>query len=452
MLPQKKPYSAVTVTIENLTAESCPLEDLSGVPDLVEVIKLQATGPIEAARAIRKKLKYGTVHRQIRSLVLLDALIQNAGSTFQRSFADEPLLERLRVCGTSDLSNQAVRNKCADLFYEWAKYANTPGLERVARLHRELPKRKVAITQERSKVIQETNNPFGDDEEEEEAEERARALAQRQEAAVPSSSSASAAPPNTKAQDVWSRMAAAMDGKTKKSSSSASKSGGGHKTRGNKPKPFNFEKEKDKMSMLTAEAIITSAALMDCLEVINREAERVSENPTAFQHFTTCRILRRKLLRYIHLVENEEWLARVLLANDKLVLALMAYEQLDRSIEADSDSDDELAEQAHRYRMMTEKAQQDREVGGHVSSRSQDVGSAEGTDASAPPKPPRPAVPLRPAVPPRRPHAPPINDDKHDDDHDGNNDDDDDDDDENPFGDENFISTPSIERDEPRWQ
>ncbi|KAG6188690.1 hypothetical protein E4U36_006447 [Claviceps purpurea] len=447
MLPQKKPYSAVTVTIENLTAESCPLEDLSGVPDLVEVIKLQATGPIEAARAIRKKLKYGTVHRQIRSLVLLDALIQNAGSTFQRSFADEPLLERLRVCGTSDLSNQAVRNKCADLFYEWAKYANTPGLERVARLHRELPKRKVAITQERSKVIQETNNPFGDDEEEEEAEERARALAQRQEAAVPSSSSASAAPPNTKAQDVWSRMAAAMDGKTKKSSSSASKSGSGHKTRGNKPKPFNFEKEKDKMSMLTAEAIITSAALMDCLEVINREAERVSENPTAFQHFTTCRILRRKLLRYIHLVENEEWLARVLLANDKLVLALMAYEQLDRSIEADSDSDDELAEQAHRYRMMTEKAQQDREVGGHVGSRSQDIGSAEGTDASAPPKPPRPAVSLRPAVPPRRPHAPPINDDKHDDDHDGN-----DDDDENPFGDENFISTPSIERDEPRWQ
>ncbi|KAG6110441.1 hypothetical protein E4U13_005381 [Claviceps humidiphila] len=449
MFHSKKPYSAVTVTIENLTAESCPLEDLSGVPDLVEVIKLQATGPIEAARAIRKKLKYGTVHRQIRALVLLDALIQNAGSTFQRSFADESLLERLRVCGTSDLSNQAVRNKCADLFYEWAKYAKTPGLERVARLHRELPKRKVAITQERSKVIQDTNNPFGDDEEEEEAEERARALAQRQEAAGPSSSSVSAAPapaPNSKAQDVWSRMAAAMDGKTKKASSSASKSGSGHKSRGNKPKPFNFEKEKDKMSMLTAEAIITSAALMDCLEVINREAERVSENPTAFQHFTTCRILRRKLLRYIHLVENEEWLARVLLANDKLVLALMAYEQLDRSIEADSDSDDELAEQVHRYRMMTEKAQQEREVGGHVGSLSQDFGSMEGTDASVPPKPPRPAVP------PRRPHAPPTNDNKHDDDHDGNDDDDDDDDDENPFGDENFISTPSIERDEPRWQ
>lgn len=31
-------------------------------------------------------------------------------------------------------------------------------------------------------------------------------------------------------------------------------------------------------------------------------------------------------------------------------MALMTFEQLDRSIDADSDSDDELAEQAHLYR------------------------------------------------------------------------------------------------------
>ncbi|KAG6015900.1 hypothetical protein E4U41_004545, partial [Claviceps citrina] len=110
-----KPYSAVTVTIENLTGESYAQDDLSGIPDLVEVIKLQATtGPGEAARAIRKKLKYGTPHRQIRALVLLDGLIQNAGPGFQRGFADEPLLERLRVCGTSGLSDPALRSFDAD--------------------------------------------------------------------------------------------------------------------------------------------------------------------------------------------------------------------------------------------------------------------------------------------------------------------------------------------------
>lgn len=110
---------------------------MSGIPDLVEVIKLQATGPTEAARAIRKKLKYSNVHRQIRALVILDGLIQNAGPRFQSTFADEMLLERLRVCGTSDLSDPLVREKCKVLFRSWAaEYKNTPGLSQIAHLYK----------------------------------------------------------------------------------------------------------------------------------------------------------------------------------------------------------------------------------------------------------------------------------------------------------------------------
>lgn len=124
------------MTIENLTSESYQEDDFSGIPELVEVIGLQASGPTEAARAIRKKLKYGNVHRQLRALILLDGLIQNAGPRFQRAFVDEPLLERLRVCGTSDLSDPQVKNKCRELFRGWATYASTPGLERIARLHK----------------------------------------------------------------------------------------------------------------------------------------------------------------------------------------------------------------------------------------------------------------------------------------------------------------------------
>lgn len=52
----------------------------------------------------------------------------------------------------------------------------------------------------------------------------------------------------------------------------------------------------------------------------------------------------------IHHIESEQWLGSLLHANDELVMALMTFEQLDRSIDADSDSDDELAEQAHMYR------------------------------------------------------------------------------------------------------
>ena len=137
---QKKPYSSVTVTIENLTSERYEEDDVGGIPDLVEVVGLQSTGPTEAARAIRKKLKYGSVHRQIRALVLLDGLIQNGGARFQRTFADEMLLERLRVCGTSDLSDPLVKDKCKELFRSWAvEYKNTRGLEQIAGLYRVSP-------------------------------------------------------------------------------------------------------------------------------------------------------------------------------------------------------------------------------------------------------------------------------------------------------------------------
>ena len=56
LFKQDKPYTAVTVQIERLCKEEFDVEDLSGIVDLIEVVKLQSSGPTEAARAIRKKL------------------------------------------------------------------------------------------------------------------------------------------------------------------------------------------------------------------------------------------------------------------------------------------------------------------------------------------------------------------------------------------------------------
>ena len=53
---QSKPYSAITVQINRLTGEQYEADDMSGIVDLIEVIRLQTGGPTEAARAIRKKL------------------------------------------------------------------------------------------------------------------------------------------------------------------------------------------------------------------------------------------------------------------------------------------------------------------------------------------------------------------------------------------------------------
>src|SRR5436190_2733419 len=48
---QKKPYSSISVHIERLTSETYDEDDLAGIPDLIEVIRLQGFGPTEAARA-----------------------------------------------------------------------------------------------------------------------------------------------------------------------------------------------------------------------------------------------------------------------------------------------------------------------------------------------------------------------------------------------------------------
>lgn len=339
-----------------MTSEAIAENDLSGIPDLVEVVNLQDSGPAEAARAIRKKLKYGNLHRQLRALTLLDGLIQNAGPRFQRSFADEPLLERLRFAGTADLSDPEVKKKCAVLFRSWAaEYKNTRGMERVASLYKELPKRKQVVTQEKSKVLKETENPFGDEEDEQPtAGSSPQPGHSRQKSSISN-------PPVT--GTIQSFSYTKQDKKKKEK-----------EKKGKKPKPFDLEAEKEQMKAHIAESSIASTNLMNTLQSINREKERISENQTAVERFETCKQLRRKILRYvsspftrtvkkipqtitnreilckIHLVDSEQWLGSLLHANDELVTALMTFEQLDRSIDADSDSDDDIAEQAHLYR------------------------------------------------------------------------------------------------------
>ncbi|KAI6088675.1 hypothetical protein F4821DRAFT_257854 [Hypoxylon rubiginosum] len=437
MFSQKKPYSAVTVTVERLTSEQYEEDDLSGIPDLVEVIKLQGSGPAEAARALRKKLKYGSVHRQIRALVLLDGLIQNAGPRFQRTFIDEPLLERLRVCGTSDLSDPDVRKKCSELFRGWAtEYKSTPGLERVAMLYKELPRRKQVVTQAKSKVLRETEqDPFRDSEDE----------AEQPPQAPPSQASSSRQPVTypQPAQTVqsFSHVKSPSGSGSFFSSSSKDKKKKDKDKGKRKHKPFNLEAEKDSMKVAIAESSIAATNLNNALQSINREKERISENATAVERFEVCKKLRRKILRYIHHVEDEQWLGGLLHANDELVVALMTYEQLDRSIDADSDSEDEMAEQAHLYRMATEKHQATSPAS--PSSPVPEMAHLS-VNPSPPPRPvppPRPSAASKPVIAPRR--APQPESDEEDDyaDEDEND----------PFADRNAVVTPKVERGEPRW-
>ncbi|KAI0112408.1 hypothetical protein GGR51DRAFT_546995 [Nemania sp. FL0031] len=443
MFSQKKPYSAVTVTVERLTSETFDEDDLSGIPDLVEVIKLQASGPAEAARALRKKLKYGNVHRQIRALVLLDGLIQNAGPRFQRTFIDEPLLERLRVCGTSDLSDPDVRKKCSELFRGWAaEYKNTPGLERVAMLYKELPRRKQVVTQDKSKVLRETEqDPFRDSDDE---ADQPKSSPPPQAPQASSSRPPVSYPQPSQTVQSYSHVRSSSGSGSFFSGSSKDKKKDKNKK---KSKPFKLEAEKEAMKASIAESSIAATNLSNALQSINREKERISENAVAVERFEICKRLRRKILRYIHYVEDEQWLGGLLHANDELVVALMTFEQLDRSIDADSDSEDELAEQAHLYRMATEKHKQSTSPTSPTSPSSPvaDMAGLSLNPSVSPRRsaPPRPSAQSKPPAPPRPVSPPPR---RYDTDEESADEDEND-----PFADRNAVETPMVERGEPRW-
>lgn len=361
--------------------------------------------------------KYGNSHRQIRALTILDGLIQNAGTRFQRAFADEPLLERLRLMARDDMVDKDVRKKCDVLFRQWAvAYKGVSGLQQISSLSKELPKtRRPAPAQ--SKVLRETEAE-ADDIHEPSSPPRGHARS--------SSGGLSAAPPSSSRPVTLTA--------TPHHTSTASRLLKGKK---DKPVKFSLEKEKPNIMQTIASASVASTNLLNGLQLINRETERVSENAEVVNRFETCKALRRQVLRYIQLVTSDDWIGSLLNANDELVKALTSYEILDKSLSDDSDSD--------AWEHATGGASHRHGSGARTAAEEQLAGLR--LNETAPAKPPRPTnIAMPPPVPVvavqgkgRQTHA---NDSA------GEEDEDDDD----PFGDSHASQTPQVERPGMTWR
>jgi hypothetical protein len=222
-----------------------------------------------------------------------------------------------------------VRKKVNILFRQWAvAYKGTPGLERIANLHKELPRTKRPQPHQ-SRVVRENE-----------------AEAQRENATSPPVSPTTARRPSPPSQFP---SASSSTGRTvamgiaPTPSSSLFKKDKKDKKSLSKGKTFSLEKEKGQLLETIAAATVASTNLLNGLQLINREVQRVSENQEVMQRFETCKLLRRQILRYIQLVESDQYLGSLLSANDELVKGLMAFEIMDKSIDDDSDSDTEQA-------------------------------------------------------------------------------------------------------------
>lgn len=330
----------------------------------------------------------------MRALTILDFLIQNAGDRFLRAFADEPLLERLRIAATDSVSDPQVKMKCKQLFGQWAvSYKNTPGMERVTALYRQLPKRKQPANQAKAKVLRESSGSSGP--------------------AMGHSVSISTG-----------------NGPETVLSQTKDKSKSKKKERKLRDRAFSLEKEKPQLLQTLASSSVASTNLLNALKHVNRETHRVSEDAEAISRFETCKQLRRQILRYIQHVESEEYLGSLIHANEELVSALMAFEVLDKSVDYDSDSDDDIIDRLSPGRSLDDQELNQSFAGLEVN----------------PPKPPRPPRPLSMPVASssrRNPMSYPSASESESDE--------DDDDEDNPFGDRNAIRTPGIEKSEVTW-
>ncbi|KAH8704914.1 VHS domain protein [Talaromyces proteolyticus] len=398
MFKSDKPYTAVTVQIENLTSEQYEVDDWSGIVDLIEVVRIQSTGPAEASRALRKKLKYGNVHRQLRALTILDFLIQNAGERFLRVFADEPLLERLRIAATDSVSDPEVRKKCQALFGQWAvTYKDTPGMGGITGLYKQLPKRKQPAQQAHAKVLRDNAQPTD------------MSMGHSVSISVGDGPSTALSSPKSK--------------KSKRTSAFGSASSKGPKR--SSPKPFNMEKEKPEILQTIAASSVAGTNLLNALKLVNRETHRVSDSEDVMLQFEKCKTLRRQILRYIQNIESGDLLGSLIHANEELVTGLMAFEVLDKSVDYDSDSEDENF---------------------HLQGINDDFSGL----SINPPKPPRPQRPTSIPNFPSGKNPSPFNVDNLESASESEAEEDDNED--NPFGDRNEVKTPAVEKHQPTWR
>lgn len=144
------------------------------------------------------------------------------------------------------------------------------------------------VTQDKSRVLRETEqNPFDADDDDETPTVVASQPTHSRNTSLPQAQSSKGTSPS-----VFSGLSGVTAASSKKSKKDKDK-------KKKKSKPFNLDAEKETMKTCMGDAAVASTNLLNALKRVNREHEQISENKDAVQHFESCKLLRRKILRYV---------------------------------------------------------------------------------------------------------------------------------------------------------
>ncbi|KAG5368690.1 Protein lsb5 [Yarrowia sp. C11] len=440
-LSSDKPYTAVTSTIESLCGRDYEEDDVADMVELMEIIQLRPDGPTEAARAIRKKLKYGGKHAQLRALVILDTLVEN-GDRLSMLFNDAQLMDRLKivVSGSEGLHpmDSAVQRKAQAYAKSWSRYKGKRGYEGISSLYKGSSSsaarsranssysnggaaggsaRRASRYSNRVEDLSEDSDdsrdrddgydsppprardsprarasprtprdpsPYSDEDKPKRSSNRGSARYERgfddePRSSKPFFSSKTRTRGSTPVDDFddedegeraqfSSRNRRSGGGvadfedreKTEKTSKRSSLSKffkgstpepGSSSPRGSTPSglsasssaaPLNAKIEKPRIQEVLAESHAAATNLNNALRMVNKDKGQLStQDAYATECFNKCRKLRKKVVRYIHGIHDDEFVGPLLHANEELIAALRHYDKLASTHGSDSEPEDD---------------------------------------------------------------------------------------------------------------
>lgn len=287
------PHTSITDTIDRVVST----KDYALEVDLGTVVGLirnrvsdyeYVTNQREAARALRKKLKYGNRLQQSRSLDLLDLFVSQ-GIRFGALYNDDKLIDRLsgialnRVPDSrgSRYSSKIVK-KCANYVLSWCRYIEESGQQgnrsyaSIVELGRTVKKRYSGTQQRRGRPT------FMDDL----ADESIHRSDPDQLYGIPQ---------------------------------------------------IDIKKTAPAIRAVISDALAAAVALKNALMVLP-QGKSSTDDEEATAKFIQARAIRRKILRYLQLVTEGEFLGSLIHANDELVSALAQYDE--KSIESAQSSEE----------------------------------------------------------------------------------------------------------------
>ncbi|KAG8738846.1 putative actin patch assembly and actin polymerization protein, partial [Ceratobasidium sp. 428] len=307
----EKPHSSITDWIEILSRDQYKVDDYDGIPELVESVNLQAGGPTEASRAIRKKLKYGDVHRQLRALTILKALVENCGPKFQASFANDQLTDRLKLMSQDPMTDEQVKRKLMAVLGSWHRqFKDDPKMHAVSNLYIQCGGGKRSTTSGQNPTSPRPQAETLYEQHQRRAEEEAQARARRK-------AEEQAAKEEAKRKQKEEKIAA-------KERSERERKARSQPAR----RPFNYEVEKPKILTTVAEGTQAATNLVNAIKRVNREQESITTNPQVQECLTVAKTVRKQIIKYIQVaIQKEEIIGTLLETNERIIAAIQLYDK-----------------------------------------------------------------------------------------------------------------------------